>query len=352
MKRKILVLLSFILLFFCELRSQSEKDLIIDRIEFVYGLKPYIADSVWHDFDDKVFDVPLVYYTETDCYVANPTSKFLSIFDTNLIFETPTLKIYRSNLLDSIPFHMSVGIILGDSVSDYNYRSPFMNCSSVEVTQKMIPGVSSMEEWATMVIHEYFHGFQFKHQSFLDYFEKKIAFTSQNKLKQIYRSDAGFRQDVDKENGVLLLALASVDSFETRMLIHSFFDLRDQRRSKFMSSLDFDIASVEAMYETLEGSARYIEYSLYRKFATAKPEEQLMEYDPNFHSYAHFRDFKLQNSQWLYETDKTTYFYATGFNIARLLDKLGIDYKSKLFKTGEMTLEQILRTACCDSKTA
>jgi hypothetical protein len=42
-------------------------------------------------------------------------------------------------------------------------------------------------------------------------------------------------------------------------------------------------------------------------------------------------------------TDKTTYFYATGFNMARLLDKLGIEYKSRLFKDGKISLEDILR---------
>ena len=37
------------------------------------------------------------------------------------------------------------------------------------------------------------------------------------------------------------------------------------------------------------------------------------------------------------------YTYATGYNITKLLDVLGLDYKAKLFNKADLTLEDFLR---------
>lgn len=341
--KKYLFILSAILLVPFSCKSQEKKNIIIDRINFVYNLKPYITNNIWGKFDEKAFDVPLVYYTETKCFVVNPIDNFFDTHDSKLIFENNDVKIYETDLLDSISFHMAVDIILGDSTSDYNYRSPYMNCSSVEITKKVIPSMSSTEEWATMIMHEYFHGFQFKHPNFLDYFEQNISSTSQNTLKQIYKDNDWFKKCVDEENRILLLALAATDSTEISRLIKSFFILRENRRDKTVQTLGVDIVKTEAVYETMEGTARYIEYSLYDMLAKESPDTRLMQTDTSYYSNSFFKGFKLEAEKWLYETDKTTYFYATGFNIARLLDMLSIEYKSRLFNTGNITLEQILK---------
>ena len=44
--------------------------------------------------------------------------------------------------------------------------------------------------------------------------------------------------------------------------------------------------------------------------------------------------YDLDANDWLYRTDISQYMYATGFNIVRLLDKLGVDYKTRLFDEG------------------
>lgn len=92
----------------------------------------------------------------------------------------------------------------------------------------------------------------------------------------------------------------------------------------------------------MEGTARYLEYKLCSIFATRRPDEKLLRSDTSFKSFNKFRNYKLQSDPWLYKTEKTSYFYATGFNMARLLDKLGVEYKSKLFNQGHLTLEQLL----------
>lgn len=65
------------------------------------------------------------------------------------------------------------------------------------------------------------------------------------------------------------------------------------------------------------------------------------ESDLLFHSYEYFKNYTITKNKWLYMTG-STYYYATGFNIARLLDKLEADYKSKLFK-GKIFLDDILK---------
>ena len=52
----------------------------VERIQYVYALKVVINDSVWSGFADKQYDVPLLYYGDTCCYVVNPRrSSWLSI---------------------------------------------------------------------------------------------------------------------------------------------------------------------------------------------------------------------------------------------------------------------------------
>jgi hypothetical protein len=286
---------------------KNKERVIFDRIEYIYNLKNIVDKGAWSGFADKEFDLPLIYYTDSACYVANPTEKFIVSFKPTLAFESKKLKIYKSILVDSIPFHMETSIILGDTSSAYNYRSPFMNCSSFEITQKTVPDVNATEQWATMVIHEYFHGFQFMHPAHRSYFEKNIA-ASADTLKSLYKSHKWFKESVDKENAILLAALHLADDKKIKPLIDSFFLLRAQRRNQTKQQLNSDIAPIEQTYETKEGTARYAEYSLYDHFAGKEPNKNLAKSDTSYHSYQYFRN-----------------------------------YKTRLFKEGGLSLEQILK---------
>ena len=93
----------------------------------------------------------------------------------------------------------------------------------------------------------------------------------------------------------------------------------------------------------MEGTARSVEYNLYGKFAVMSPDYKLAESDSSYHAYRYFKNYKIENDPWLYLTSKTTYFYATGFNMARLLDKLKIEYKSRLFNESGLSLEEVLK---------
>lgn len=108
--------------------------------------------------------------------------------------------------------------------------------------------------------------------------------------------------------------------------------------------LSIDIEPYERCYETMEGTARYVEYSLYKLFATMEADKKLAGSDTSYKSFAKYRNYSIEKDEWLYLIGKTTYFYASGFNMARLLDKLAVEYKSKLFKQGSLSLEVLLKT--------
>jgi hypothetical protein len=322
----------------------GEEQKIVDRIQFVASLKQTVDETVWKTLNDKRYHVPLVYFTDSACYVANPTKAFLATFNSRKVFENEQLTIYKTKRIDNVPFHMETGMTLGDSSNEYNYHSPFMMCSSYEEVVKTIPSVLSTEEWATMIMHEYFHGFQYKHQAYMDYYEKHIVQVQPDSLTALYKKQGWFKKSIDRENGYLLKAISETDKSRTQRFIDSFFVLRNARREETKRKLKFDIEQYEKCYETMEGTARYVEYSLYNKYSTMQPDEKLLKSDTGFKSFKGFKHYKLEDHKWLYLTEKTNYHYAIGFNLARLLDKLNVEYKSRLFNEGSLTMEDLLKS--------
>ena len=50
----------------------------VERLQYVYALKVVINDSVWSGFADKQYDVPILYYGDKGCYVANTKVKIFA----------------------------------------------------------------------------------------------------------------------------------------------------------------------------------------------------------------------------------------------------------------------------------
>ena len=291
----------------------------VERLRYVYALKVVINDSVWSGFADKQYDVPLLYYGDTCCYVVNPMERFLAKYPTVLVHSDNDIQIYQTKKVDDKPFHMHVTFT--DEESDIDYRTPIMRCSSLEQTSRTIPDVTSVNEWATMVMHEYFHGFQFKNDGYLDIYEAITNAVLPDTLTALAASHEWYKEGITRENDLLLKAIDTNDNEVSRVYIQSFFKLRNERRERVKKELGIDIVALEQLYETMEGSARYIEYCLYR----------------------HFGNFNLSDAKWLY-TVGSKYYYATGFNLLRISDKLEINYKHGIFKDVS-TVERNLRNA-------
>lgn len=328
-KRKILFLL-FLLNTIAFYASAQQEAPIFERISYVFQLKPQLA-KVWPGFDKTVYDVPLLYFTDSSTYVANPTPTFLAHYRPEQVYQDEVIRIYRTaERLDEEPFHMEVGVF---SEGESTVSDPMMYASSLEETQKFVPDVNDTETWVTMIMHEYFHGFQFMHPAYLQW-AQNTSFLSKDSLLDAYKTKAWYREAIDQENEALLLALAEQDPVQTIKHSQDFFRLREQRRQK--SNQPEAIANAERFYETMEGTARYMEVKLYEAFQGKEAAPELSQADTAYHHYRYFKEFLLEDEPWLYLPKYTSYLYAIGFNITRLLDKLEVDYKSSLFKEPEL----------------
>ena len=98
----------------------------VERLQYVYALKVVINDSVWSGFADKQYDVPLLYYGDTCCYVVNPTEKFLDKYPSVLIHRDYNIQIYQTEKVDDKPFHMHVTFT--DEESNIDYRTHYSKC--------------------------------------------------------------------------------------------------------------------------------------------------------------------------------------------------------------------------------
>ena len=328
----------------CETKSKPllNEQIIFSRLEYIFNLKPLISSKFWNDFDLKQYDLPLIYFTENNSYIVNPTKAFLKHYSPKLVFKNPKIKIFKTlKRFDNQYFHMETSNNLVDKVTNFMIPFPVMSCSSFEVTSKNVPNTNSTEYWSTMIIHEYFHGFQYRHTSYLDFVEKNLFKISEDSLTNVYKMNNWFQKKMKQENDYLLKSLHSVDKLNANKYIDSFFRVRALRRLETKSKLNFDIELYETNYETMEGTARYIEYRLQKEYSKMKPNQQLQDVDKFYKSNKEFINYKLSNDPWMYKVG-ARYFYSTGFNMIRIFDKLNIEYKSKLFKINNLTLEKLL----------
>ena len=340
---KILALLFLLItLNSCNNERKNSELIIFARIEYIFNLKSMIANQIWSDFDNEIYDLPLIYYTNCNSYITNQPKEFLNEFKPKLVFKNQKIKIYKTRKrFDNVPFHMETSSSIFDSRTKVDIPYPVMTCSSFEETTKTIPDTKSTENWVTMIIHEYFHGFQFKHKSYLDSTIKFTNAVSGDSLSEIFQNNNWFQKKIKKENDYLLKAIQATNKSELIKNINDFFRLRKERRNDVQRRFNLKIDEYEKVLETMEGTARYIEYKLQKEFATMKPDKKLMNIDTSYNSYQGFKNYNIENDPWLYKIGKS-YFYSTGFNMARLLDKLEIKYKTRLFKEGNLSLEQLL----------
>lgn len=106
-------------------------------------------------------------------------------------------------------------------------------------------------------------------------------------------------------------------------------------RSLPKSSEEFqsDIGPWEEFWETIEGTARYAEYYMAGYFGKI-PIGGIGRCDSLFKRFVDYpADADFEKKQVFVNRTEImpAYYYVTGFNLCRLLDKLGIAYKRSLF---------------------
>lgn len=240
--------------------------------------------------------MPLIYFADSVCYVINSSDKFKKLYDTELLLSEKMLKYYKTKRIDTITFHMHISTVFDDE-SKFNYFETHMLRSSTELTSAAIQ--VNDNEWRTMVVHEMFHGFQQKHPALFKRL-KDVAYAgnSQSTLHELYSFHDWYSESIASENEHLLSALNNDLPTES---IQKFLNQRNYRYSRVLTELNIDIREIEELFETMEGTARYIEVNIYPEM------------------------YDLEKSKWIWDVGDGNYFYATGFNIVRLLEKLEVE---------------------------
>ena len=111
---------------------------------------------------------------------------------------------------------------------------------------------------------------------------------------------------LSKENALLKKAYEASDIHEACHILSRFYSIRDKRLKTVKDRLGLDIIEFYPIIETVEGSARYIEYRLAREQG-------------------------ITDTDWMTNLDSNSYYYASGLYLMLIMDKFGIPYKDELF---------------------
>jgi hypothetical protein len=302
-----------------------------------------IQNYIWDEKTSHIKEQPLLYFTDKSTYTVFLEEANFKPDDYERIQCANNLELLKlKKRLDKRPFHMENKMSFGDSTSMFYYR-PMMLASDVETMIKYIPAFSTTEDWLQLVMHEYFHSFQFSHEKSIKYLSQKIQ-ASADTLNQIFKQYSWFEKSLTKENNALLHAINTNNNDSTKIYIKQFISLREKRRARFSDVSDFNLALREDFWETIEGSARYVESYLAGAFKNMDA-INATQCDTLFQHFAANKAIKnIEESETFIRRTEImdAYYYVTGFNICRLLDKLGITYQADLFDNPENGLYQIL----------
>lgn len=320
--------------------------IVCDRISLMEKLKPAIADKYWPGFDNDSLRSPLVYFDDSTSWLAfSETNLFKGKVTAQKMICGGGLSVFRlSKRLDSVPFHMENRMSFTDSTSPVFYN-PVMFCSNTEAAKSLVPVVTGTEEWLQMILHEYFHAFQFRHLNTIKYLADSIK-TGSDTLDRLYKKNLLFAKLLETENNFLLHALSSISKDSSTFYAREFLVAREYRRKEGNRIISKEIIRIEKFWEKIEGTARYIEYNTGFIFAAGNFKSNLT-CDSLFNNFNAYKETDFTKRAWFRKKTKiiTAYYYVTGFNLCRLMDKLGIAYKEHLFDRTEYGLEDYLQKA-------
>jgi hypothetical protein len=315
------------------------------RISFVLNLKKSVAESTWSDFGTKNNEGTLIYFDAGRSEIFFPDKHFIKKLDN---YKKHSDNYWLTERTDIVPYHMEVMISFNEeNSSEFFFKNPVEQYSSVEEIGNNISSVESSEMWSTMVIHEMFHHFQYNNAKYLKYAETVIGvlpFDIRN-LVTLCLEDKQFLSMIRNENNILMTALAEEDKAVCDSLVSSYLSTRNKRITKYNKEHPH-LEQVENYYIIQEGSARYIEYKsmfILNSYSN-NPDAPVILNDPKFNNYTEFEEIDLNNDafNYLVYAGATDYHYTIGFNTMRLLDKLQFEYKKSLLDQPEKGLHEYL----------
>lgn len=315
-----------------------------ERINLFIKSKELVSNNIWEGLNTEAHIRPLLYFTDSSTYIAFGSDDLFKKYSYEFLECGNGFSLLKLSRMDTKPFHMENNMNFKDTASLY-YNQPMMLCSDVETLISVEPAFNKTEDWLQLVMHEYFHSFQFSHKATINYLAETVQISADT-LDKIYIQNAWFQQSLEKENIALLNAIRVEADDSLKLYVDEFLQTRQQRRMKYDSLHKLNLSAMENFWETIEGTARYAEYYMAGNFYQIAPEisshcDSLFK---NFKDYPDRSDF--ENKQEFIRRTKImpAYYYVTGFNLCRLMDKIGISYKQDLFNDPTVGLHEIFIT--------
>jgi hypothetical protein len=314
---------------------------VCERITLFSESKEFVNNQVWEGVNTATNKILLLYFTGSSTYMAFGKEALLKNYKYKILKCDKGISLFTLRRLDAQPFHMENKMSFTDTASLY-HNQPMMLCSDVETLHKFVPDFNKTEGWLQLVMHEYFHSYQFSHKATFTYLAQTIK-VSADTLHKIYVASDWFSHELEKENDALLNAVANTSKDSMQLYISQFIQLRENRRKKYEQLSEFKLTAMENFWETSEGTARYAEYYMAGNFnmvkgASANSCDSLFKKFEYYSFTSHFEERKefKQRTKIMPE-----YYYATGFNLCRLMYKINISYKNQLFDNPSKGLYQI-----------
>jgi hypothetical protein len=195
-------------------------------------------------------------------------------------------------------------------------------------------------DWSTIYIHEIFHLFQGpKWSQDIIGNEENINSEPVQKLKK----DNKNIKLVIEEQKIIRNALLKLDFTNKKSVLKMCDDLKSKRdkRYKYLEKKIENSVRSEQFYETLEGTARYIEKHIDLHSINAPYKRKFMNKD----LLGYLDKYGIKTYYFMiHQIDAgENYYYETGFGLSLLLDELNPDWKQQAFKR---TLWEQVKRSC------
>lgn len=314
----------------------SEEDLA--HAEEALHLMSELGHQTWPGFSG---DIPLLLWNDSFAFLINSQEK-LTGWDRmgNAVVNDLPVYIQENNadyqaFTEMLPNGQYAGSMATKNATNIGFINLFKE-NLPPVISQVFPYrilLLSTDHYITALIHESFHAYQA--ENYPDRFEDaEKAYSSTDVYEELFES---MSEDWQLEIQALIDALEEKDPSRQVEFINTFFQIREDRRSKV--NLDMTLRLYENRYEWLEGSAKYIELEIWEYGANSseyRPVEAI-SIDKDFHNYQGYQkrwNNELNNAKTAVKNGGDTLFYYSGMLQARLLDELMPEWKIKIGQPG------------------
>lgn len=234
----------------------------------------------------------------------------------------------------------------GASRTDLPGKYPWLLLGSLEGLQRYHAAFehSSTEEWLSVALHEFVHTWQMRAPSFrADLHAIDSHATDPKPLADLYANDASYRGMVEDEyTGLMAAAWAPEDPNAARGALRNWLRRYARRRARLTAQAQgANLLHADSLFTYLEGVARYAE-SHYLVAENQHPRAAIPG-DPFAHGFGRWtgRGYPAMPNRQL----DREYYYAIGFHLALLLDRVDPSWKSRIASTPDRLIGEVQAAA-------